>query len=118
MRIKAIVASTYNDTENGWSYTEPALGSLVNSAIGKPVIFQKKNIGQVESAFVKSNKAIVEAEINIDEDLLIKKLYLVPGGLTDYDTKDNKIWTCVAHQFFLTEIVSDKELRTIETVKI
>lgn len=116
MKIKAVVATTFDDVENGWSYTESALGTISDSAKGKPVIYQKKHIGQVVSAFVQSNKAIVEAEIKTIDEIFNKKLYLVPGGLTDFETREEKLWKCYAHQFFLTDKPSDNELTVIEKI--
>ena len=116
MKIKAVVATTFDDAENGWSYSESALGTLSDSAKGKPVIYQMKHIGQVTTGFVKNNKAIVEAEIDTTEEIFSKKLYLVPGGLTDFETKVEKLWRCKAHQFFLTDKPSDQDLTVIEKV--
>ncbi|MCG8337422.1 MAG: hypothetical protein MJE63_23210 [Proteobacteria bacterium] len=116
MKIKAVVATTFDDIENGWSYTEAALGTLSESATGKPIIYRRKRVGQVVYSFVKSGKAVVEAEIDANDEIFKRKLFLVPGGLTDFETKENKLWRCAAHQFFLTDKPSDKELSAIEKV--
>ncbi|MGD8777449.1 MAG: hypothetical protein PVH88_00625 [Ignavibacteria bacterium] len=117
MKIEAVVATTFKDDEKGWSFSDSALESLVSSAIGKPVIFKMKNVGVIEFAKYEHGKAIIQAKIENGDSLTNEKLFLVPGGLTDYDKKDGVIQKCIAHQYFLLEEQSNKELKYIEIVE-
>ena len=116
MEITAVVASTYKDHENGWSYSESALADLAESAPGKPVIYGKKRIGLVKYGRCQDGQVTVTASIDSPEKILNKKLYLVPGGLTDFDTVGDIIDTCAAHQFFFTDRPSDATLTAFEPV--
>lgn len=116
MKIQAVVASTHNDRENGWSYSESALIDLAKSAQGKPVICLKQKIGAVESAKYEAGKVMVTASISKPWVILDKKLYLAPGGLTDFDTIGDVLNTCVVHQFFLTARPSDETLTAFEVI--
>lgn len=116
MKIKAIAATTFKDAENGWSYSRSALASLAQSAESKPVVYQKRRIGIVESGKCEGDKVVITASINTTDNLLDKKLFLVPGGLTDFDTKGDILEKCIAHQFFVTEDPSDKTLTALEII--
>ena len=116
MKIKAVVASTFKDYENGWSYSESALISLAKSSPNIPIIFRKNKIGIVESGKYEDGRVVITAKIEKNEEILGRKLYLVPGGLTDFVTEGNIISKCAAHQYFLTETTSNKELPIIEEI--
>ena len=116
MKIKATVASTFKDYENGWSYSKSALMELAESAKNIPVIFRKNKIGTIEFGKYENSKVIIVAEIEKTEETLNKKLFLVPGGLTDFETTGDIIQKCIVHQFFLTENPSDKTLTTFEII--
>jgi hypothetical protein len=117
MKIKAIAASTFKDHENGWSYSDSALVDLARSAQGKPVIYKKKRIGIIESGTYEDSRVIVTATINNPEEILNKELYLVPAGLTDFDTICDIIDTCVAQQFIFTEKPSDQTLTAFQKIE-
>ena len=116
MEIQAVVASTVKDSENGWSYSDSALTDLAKTAQGKPINYERRRIGIIESAKHESGKVTVTALISKPEEILNKTLYLVPGGLTDFDTIGDIINTCVAHQFFFTDQPSDKTLTVFERI--
>jgi hypothetical protein len=116
MKIKAVVATTFRDQENGWSYSDAALKSLADSARGKPVSHQKKRVGEVTSSWHEDGKAMVEADINNSEAIMNRTLFLVPGGLTDFDTIGDVLDSCKAHQFFFTDQPSDQTLTPFEVV--
>ena len=116
MKVQAVVATTSRDHDNAWSYSDAALFDLANSAQGKPIIYRKKRIGIVESGIHEQGKAIVKATIFDPNEISDTALFLVPGGLTDFDTVGEIIDTCVAHQFFLTEEPSDRTLTTLEII--
>ena len=116
MEIQAVVASTFKDNENGWSYSDSALADLAKSAQGKPINYMKRNIGIIESAKHEGGKVTVTALISKPEEILNKKLFLVPGGLTDFDTVGDIIDACEAHQFFFTDQPSDKTLTAVERI--
>ncbi len=117
MKIKAVAASTFKDLENGWSYSESALKSLAESVKDKPVIFAKEKIGVVESCTYEDARLIIQAEIHRTEEILGKYLFLVPGGLTDFETDGDIIRECTAHHCFLTEKPSDKDLTPFEIIE-
>ena len=116
MKIKATVASVFKDRENGWSYSDTALRSLAESARGKPVHYQKKKIGVVTSGWYENGRAVVEADITKAEAIMDSTLFLVPGGLTDFDTVGDVLDACKAHQFFLTDRPSDQTLAAFEII--
>jgi hypothetical protein len=116
MKIRAIAASTFKDHENGWSYSESALKSLAESVKDKPVIYAKEKIGVVESCTYEGEKIIIQAKIFMTEEILGKDLFLVPGGLTDFETDSDIIRECAAHHCFLTEKPSDKDLTPFEII--
>lgn len=54
-----IVATTFRDEENGWSYTTLALRELAGSAKNIPVIFRKKRIGLVTKGTFENDKVLI-----------------------------------------------------------
>ena len=114
MEIKATAASTYKDIENGWSYSESALIELAETAKNIPLILRKKRIGTVESGKCVDGRLIVYAKIEYKNELLDSRMFLVPGGLTDFVTNGDIIERCIAHQYFLTEEPSDQTLTPFE----
>ena len=118
MKIKATAASTYKDKENGWSYSASALMELAETAHDIPVIFRKNRIGTIESGSCEEGRLTIYAKIEQENELLDVKLFLVPGGLTDFVTHGDLIQRCIAHQYFLTENPSDQTLTPFEIINL
>ncbi len=116
MKIEAVVATTFRDKENGWSYTAPALKELADSAKDIPVSYNKKRIGTTIKATYEDEKVSITAEIDSPQTILHEHLFMVPGGLTDFETNGDLIQKCVAHQFFITEEPSDKTLTPLTMI--
>ncbi len=116
VKIKAASASTYKDKENGWSYSESALMELAESAKGIPVIYKKNRVGTIDAGKCENRRLIVFAEVEKKAELLNRKYFLVPGGLTDFVTNGDIIERCIAHQYFLTEEPSDQTLTPFDIV--
>ena len=51
------------------------------------------------------------------EEITNRKLFLVPGGLTDFVTDGDIISKCIAHQYFLIDKPSNQELTAIEKIE-
>ena len=51
------------------------------------------------------------------EEITNRKLFLVPGGLTDFVTGGDIISKCIAHQYFLIDKPSNQELTAIEKIE-
>ena len=51
------------------------------------------------------------------EQVTNKKLFLVPGRLTDFVTEGDIISKCIAHQYFLIDKPSNQELTAIEKIE-
>ena len=116
MNIKAVAASTCEDKENGWRYSESALMDLAESANNIPEKKKKNRVGTIESGKCEDNRLIINAIIQKAADLPDVQLFLVPGGLTDFETNGDIIQRCIAHQYFLTEKPSDQALTPFEIV--
>ena len=84
MKIQAVVASTYKDYENGWSYSDSALVDLAKSAKNKPIIYMKHKIGHVISGKFDDGKVIVTALISKSDEILNKILFLVPRRINGF----------------------------------
>ena len=115
--IAAVVATTLRDEENGWSYTTSALRELADSAKNIPVIFEKKRIGRVTKGIFEKDKVLITATIDRPDTSWHKQLFLVPGGLTDFETSGDLIQKCGVHQFFITEVPSDKTLTPLAMIE-
>ena len=92
---------------------------LAKSAKDKPVFFdiKKGKIGVVESGEYQEGKVTITAKIDLDEDLLNKKLFMVPGGLVDYQKNGTVVMRCKAIQYSLTENPGDATLTPIEIIE-
>ncbi len=116
MKIKAIAASIAKDKENGWSYSKSALMNLIETIKHKPVTYNKKTVGIVESGEYENGKIILHATISNTDNIFNKKLYMIPGGLTDFEVDGDIIRKCKAHHCFLTDSTSNIDLSPIESV--
>ena len=115
-KIKVVAASTFPDRETGWRYSEAALKGLARQAGGQAVVFQKRNVGRVESGEFENGRLVITA--NIDELSIAEsqKLYLTPGGLTDFDTKGDIFDRCTAHHYFFSDTPGDQTLTPFESL--
>lgn len=116
MKIEAIVATTFKDKENGWSYTASALKELADTVNDIPVIYNKEKIGTIIEATYEAEKVSITAKIDNPKTLLPEHAFMVPGGLTDFETNGDLIQKCVAHQFFITEKPSDTTLTPLTVI--